>query len=432
MESCDCSVEGAGENIGNNSCIVDHRNQDCPLPCNLLTLIISSKDEVSNHLSGDGDHQRSVGEFRIPEDSLRVKIIQQVEYYFSDKNILKDAFLLKHVRRHKFGYVNIKLIATFKKLKSLSSDYRVVAHCLRNSDVLEVNDTGLKVRRKNPLPDYDETVPSRTLVVINLPPEHNTIESVAELFCKCGDVVLIRILRPGKTVPADIKKYVFMREEIMTTVCAVIGFESHEHAKAAYSFIGSSNIMKQGMRVTILRDIKTKSIVEKSRSDAIPYEGGVDLQKKKNYTNKHKSHASYVTVRQTDCCSSTSNSKGNQDQQQSLDSNSNASGLLCLSNFSCRQNSCEEQLPSRNEMAQTKRIASRTLHPGKCQSGHVANKAYGNTGTEQRYGPVKNAIDTYQNNSYVVYVMRQPHGPRDFYGFHRGKGRGNNYKDTAF
>jgi hypothetical protein len=71
---------------------------------------------------------------------LRDKIIKQVEFYFSDANILKDAFLLKHVRRNKQGYVSIKLITSFKKMKSMTKDYRVVAFSLRHSDKFEVNE----------------------------------------------------------------------------------------------------------------------------------------------------------------------------------------------------------------------------------------------------------------------------------------------------
>ncbi len=62
-----------------------------------------------------------------------------MEFYFSDANILKDAFLLKHVRRNRQGYVSLKLITSFKKVKSLTKDFRAVAYSLRQSDKLEVS-----------------------------------------------------------------------------------------------------------------------------------------------------------------------------------------------------------------------------------------------------------------------------------------------------
>ena len=68
----------------------------------------------------------------------------------------------------------------------------------RKSSKLEVNDVKTKVRRLEALPEYDETTPSRTVVALNLPLERPTIEAVAEIFSVCGEIVLVRILRPGK------------------------------------------------------------------------------------------------------------------------------------------------------------------------------------------------------------------------------------------
>lgn len=52
-----------------------------------------------------------------PDADLIQKMVSQIEYYLSDENLAKDAFLLKHVRRNKMGYVNIKLLTSFKKVK---------------------------------------------------------------------------------------------------------------------------------------------------------------------------------------------------------------------------------------------------------------------------------------------------------------------------
>ena len=50
----------------------------------------------------------------------------QVEFYFSDANICKDKFLLKHVKRNKEGFVSLKLISSFKRIKHLTKDWRQV------------------------------------------------------------------------------------------------------------------------------------------------------------------------------------------------------------------------------------------------------------------------------------------------------------------
>ena len=105
-----------------------------------------------------------------PSDDLCEQIVQQVEFYFSDANITKDKFLLKHVKRNKEGFVSLKLISSFKRVKHLTKDWRQVAVAIeKKSKKLEVNDLKTKVRRLDSLPEYDETTPSRTVVALNLP-----------------------------------------------------------------------------------------------------------------------------------------------------------------------------------------------------------------------------------------------------------------------
>lgn len=267
-----------------------------------VSSVYTSEEEGGSHVSDDGDHERSTDiDFPPPDGELRDKIIKQVEFYFSDANILKDSFLLKHVRRNKMGYVSIKLITSFKKVKTLTKDYRVVAYSLRHSEELEVNEEGTKVRRRKALPDYDETTPSRTVVAVNLPHENPTIESVAEMFSKCGDVALIRILRPGKTVPPDVKKYSTKHPEIGTTTCAVIEFEKHEHAKAACDCMTNTDDWRNGMRVVLLAIPKKKNEIKDG--DGSGDEGGNDdKKKKKRATRKKKGRVDELSAENDSSC----------------------------------------------------------------------------------------------------------------------------------
>ncbi|KAF4528261.1 hypothetical protein B566_EDAN014151 [Ephemera danica] len=172
--------------------------------------------------------------FTPPDVELAARIVQQVEFYFSDVNITKDAFLLKHVKRNKEGYVSLKLISSFKRVKHLAKDWRVVAYALANgSQLLQVNEARTKLRRLAPLPRYDDTAPSRTVVAIDLPLEKPTIESVVDLFAPCGKLALVRILRPGNPVPADVRPFVATLPELAKVVCALIEFEDTDGAKSA-------------------------------------------------------------------------------------------------------------------------------------------------------------------------------------------------------
>ncbi|KAB0803657.1 hypothetical protein PPYR_00627 [Photinus pyralis] len=171
--------------------------------------------------------------FTPPSDELSEKIVAQVEFYFSDPNITKDAFLLKHVKRNKEGYVSLKLISSFKRVKHLTKDWRVVAHALARSTKLEINEAGTKLRRKEPLPQYDETTPSRTIVAVHMPIEKVTIENVAELFRTCGEIALVRILRPGNPIPADVRQFINKNPSLNGLVCALVEFVISESARNA-------------------------------------------------------------------------------------------------------------------------------------------------------------------------------------------------------
>lgn len=171
--------------------------------------------------------------FEPPDDELANKIMTQVEFYFSDENISKDAFLLKHVKRNKEGYVSLKLISSFKRVKHLAKDWRVVAYALQKSTKLEVNEAKTKLRRLVPLPAFDQTTPSRTVVVTNLPMEKPTIENVAEIFREFGEIALIRILRPGNPIPADVRSFANKHPEINGSISALVEFDRTESAKQA-------------------------------------------------------------------------------------------------------------------------------------------------------------------------------------------------------
>ncbi|KOC65129.1 La-related protein 6 [Habropoda laboriosa] len=182
--------------------------------------------EVSTANQGD--------DFVPPNDELAEKICAQVEFYFSDENIVKDAFLLKHVKRNKEGYVSLKLISSFKRVKHLSRDWRVVGSALAKSKKLQVNPLGTKLRRVDSLPPFDQTTPSRTILAARLPVEKLSVESVAEIFRPCGEIALIRVLRPGHPAPAEVRQAIAKRPELASSEeCAMVEFTDSASARTA-------------------------------------------------------------------------------------------------------------------------------------------------------------------------------------------------------
>ncbi|CAI9110981.1 OLC1v1011107C1 [Oldenlandia corymbosa var. corymbosa] len=80
-----------------------------------------------------------------PDPQLHAKILNQIDYYFSNENLIKDTFLRNNMDDQ--GWVPIKLIASFKKVSQLTENVQLILDTVRSSSVVEVE--GEKVRRRN-------------------------------------------------------------------------------------------------------------------------------------------------------------------------------------------------------------------------------------------------------------------------------------------
>ncbi|XP_048828989.1 la-related protein 6-like [Brienomyrus brachyistius] len=198
-----------------------------------------------------------------PHPELSQKLVAQIEYYLSDENLEHDAFLLKHIRRNKLGYVSIKLLTSFKKVKHLTRDWRTTACALRQSTVLELNEEGRKVRRRSAVPVFaSESLPSRMLLLSELQrwPElglalqgssgegdgvgagstqqEYLMELLLKAFGAYGSIASVRVLKPGKDLPVDLKKLSGRYTQLSTEECAIVEFEEVEAAIKASEAMG--------------------------------------------------------------------------------------------------------------------------------------------------------------------------------------------------
>ncbi|XP_013786965.1 la-related protein 6-like [Limulus polyphemus] len=269
--------------------------------CDLVTTG-NSREKVDIHLR-DGDFDSDSGEdrskltefFQIPSQDLVDKIIHEVESYFSDQSLLKDTFLLKHIKRNKQGYVSLKLVASFRKVKRLSKDWKIVAYSLRQSKHLDLNKEGTKIKRKNPLPkNWDPS--SRSIVAYNLPVSQPSVEIVKDLFSKCGEISTVRILQPGNAIPADIKRHL---PRMGSTVCAVVEFTEPEAAKKATVELDCSNTDWRSLRVVPLVSKKSTLSEKNKKSDS------GDKRKKKDKWSRieqlRRSESLVSSGSETDC-----------------------------------------------------------------------------------------------------------------------------------
>ncbi|XP_011074010.1 la-related protein 6B [Sesamum indicum] len=124
------------------------------------------------------------------------KIINQVEFYFSDINLATTDQLFRYMSKDPEGYVPLSVVASFKKIKTAISDSTQLASILRSSNKLLVSEDGKKVKRQHPLTESDmEELQSRIVIAENLPEDHSH-QNLMKIFSSVGSVKSIRTCPP--------------------------------------------------------------------------------------------------------------------------------------------------------------------------------------------------------------------------------------------
>lgn len=172
------------------------------------------------------------------DPTVSLAISQQVELVFSNTALARDSFLLKHVKRNREGYVSLKLlISAYKPIKRLTTDWRQVAMAVTsNSTLLCINPEGTKVRRLTEVPSQEEVSPccnSRTVVATCFSIPSPSIRDVVNIFSDCGEIIQVRVLRPGNPTSGGVRRYLAAHPELQRQVCAFVEFETAEAAGRA-------------------------------------------------------------------------------------------------------------------------------------------------------------------------------------------------------
>lgn len=171
------------------------------------------------------------GEMILPDAETQAAIIEAAEFYFSNENLAKDHYLLRQICQKSEGFLSIKLLTALKNVKKLTKDWRVTAFCLKQSEKLQLNEEGTKVRRIDALPEY--VLKARTItnvLCIKMPKTLGSVGAVTAMFSEFGHISLVRVLLEGKPVPCDLRNYATQVPDMGTTLCAVVEFETEEEA----------------------------------------------------------------------------------------------------------------------------------------------------------------------------------------------------------
>ncbi|KAL5703470.1 hypothetical protein ACHQM5_028558 [Ranunculus cassubicifolius] len=190
-------------------------------------------------------------------DDARNKILNQVEYYFSDVNLATTDHLIKFITKDPDGYVPISVVASFKKIKALVASPQQLATLLRKSSKLAVSDDGKKVKRQIPLTEPDmEELQSRIVLAENLPEDHS-YQNLMRVFSCVGSVKTIRTCQPqnasaNANANAGTPRSKLDNTFLSNKLHAFVEYESVEIAEKAVTELNDERNWRSGLKVRLM------------------------------------------------------------------------------------------------------------------------------------------------------------------------------------
>ncbi|EOY06990.1 RNA-binding protein, putative isoform 2 [Theobroma cacao] len=215
---------------------------------------VVKKDHHKEQHKEHKDHGASCSKNGLSEEAT-LKILNQVEYYFSDLNLATTDHLMRFINKDPEGYVPISVVASFKKIKALITTHAQLATVLRNSLKLVVSEDGKKVRRQHPLTESDmEELQSRIIVAENLPEDH-CHQNLMKIFSSVGSVKTIRTCQPqpsGGGVSSASRTAKSDGMHFSNKLHAFVEYESVELAEKAVAELNDEGNWRSGLRVRLM------------------------------------------------------------------------------------------------------------------------------------------------------------------------------------
>lgn len=155
--------------------------------------------------------------------TLRTALRTQLEYYFSKENLVKDSYLVSQMDSE--SYVPIATIANFEQVKKLTRSLDLVVDVLKESPVVQVDESGTKVRPISAAATRESSQQSqRSVLILREIPETTSTSEIEKLFEgeSCPKFVSCEFILKGtwyvtfETEEDAQKAYHYLREEVKT------------------------------------------------------------------------------------------------------------------------------------------------------------------------------------------------------------------------
>ncbi|CAF0710768.1 unnamed protein product [Brachionus calyciflorus] len=129
----------------------------------------------------------------LSKKDLRKKLLEQLEFYFSDSNLTKDRFLKKEIENSNEGFINLEIFLHFNKIRMLGLNLKDIRKSVKKSELLELNEDETMVRRITPFVELrQKDIDKKTIYVENIPSKI-TYEDLKEHFQQYGKISYISL-----------------------------------------------------------------------------------------------------------------------------------------------------------------------------------------------------------------------------------------------
>lgn len=198
------------------------------------------------------------------EEQTQKSILNQVEFYFSESNLLNDRFLFT-TQNANDGWVPIQTISQFERMKKYRPIETIVEALRKSENLLEVSENGEMVRRKIPLPkNYNEiqlNINKRSIFVEKLPQDAK-LDDLLKFFNELAPVNQVRMKK---------------NKEKNFTGCCIVEFKDSNDAE---KILNSEDKLK-------FNDVELE-IVSKSKYDESKAQKFGERRGNKSFKNKKR------------------------------------------------------------------------------------------------------------------------------------------------
>ncbi|KAI4369193.1 hypothetical protein MLD38_017667 [Melastoma candidum] len=220
-----------------------------------------------HQVQGDPDH--ATASSNGPSEETVQKVLNQVEYYFSDLNLATTDHLMRFISKDPEGYVPLYVVASFKKIKSLvNNNISQLSAILRNSSKLVVSEDGKKVRRLHPFTDSEmEELQSRVIVAENLPEDH-CYRNLKKIFSVIGSVKAIRTCQPQSTsTAASPSNWLGKGDGVLYSnkLHAFVEYESVDVAEKAVEELNDEENWRSGLKIRLILSRRGKPVQSRGK-----------------------------------------------------------------------------------------------------------------------------------------------------------------------